>query len=254
MEILEKQRHSRVLRIRARRAHLQVIGPGLLAGTSGNDPSAVTAYVIDGTKAGYGHLGLLLLTTPLYFAVQFACAKIGRISQRGLSQLLREHYGRPAAFAVSLFLVISNIALVAADLAAVGSGFELITHIAWIWFVVPAALVLWYLTVSHTFETFKTIFLTMSSVFATYILASSFTHANWATVLARTFTPQLKFDLTSVSAAVALLGATISPYSWKGESSNPRYQCTCPRTKTHLENTLSSGAFLSRILDVSSNA
>jgi NRAMP (natural resistance-associated macrophage protein)-like metal ion transporter len=205
---------------RPRNLLLQVIGPGLLSGTSGNDPSAVTTYAIDGANAGYGHLWLMLLTTPLYYAVQFACAKIGRISKKGLSQLIREHYGRPVAIAVSLLLVISNIALIAADLAAVGSGFELITGITWIWFVVPVALALWYLTVYRNFESFKKIFLTMSFVFIAYILAAFFAHANWGAVLVSTFVPQLGFNFTSISSAVALLGATISPYSmfWQAQA------------------------------------
>ena len=199
---------------------LRVIGPGLLSGTSGNDPSAVTAYAINGANVGYAQLWLMLLTTPLYYAVQFASAKIGRISQKGLTQLLREHYGRPVTFAASLLLVISNIALIAADLAAVGSGFELITGIAWMWFVVPVALVLWYLTVFRSFEFFKKIFLTMSFVFIAYILSSFFTHANWGAVLVSTFVPQIGFNFTSISSAVALLGATISPFSliWQAKA------------------------------------
>lgn len=56
-----------------RHAFLRLLGPGLLSGTSGNDPSAVTTYAIDGARIGYGHLWLLLFTTPLYYAVQFAC-------------------------------------------------------------------------------------------------------------------------------------------------------------------------------------
>jgi NRAMP (natural resistance-associated macrophage protein)-like metal ion transporter len=198
---------------RPQNTFLRVIGPGLLSGTSGNDPSAVTVYAVDGASAGYGHLWLMLLTTPLYYAVEFACAKIGRISQKGLSELLREHYSRPVSVIVSLLLVISNVMLVAADLAAIGSGFELITGLSWLWFVIPIALVLWYLTVYRSFESFKKIFLTMSFVFVAYILASFFTHANWGTVLLHTFVPQIGFDFTSISSAVALLGATISPYS-----------------------------------------
>jgi NRAMP (natural resistance-associated macrophage protein)-like metal ion transporter len=199
---------------------LRVIGPGLLSGTSGNDPSAVTVYAVEGANVGYGHLWLMLLTTSLYQAVQFACAKIGRVSKKGLSQLLREHYGRPVAVVVSLLLVISNIALIAADLAAIGSGFELITGLSWLWFVVPIGVALWYLTVYRSFEAFKKIFLTMSFVFVAYVLTSLFTHANWGTVLLRTFVPQIGFDFTSISSALALLGATISPYSmfWQAQA------------------------------------
>lgn len=191
----------------------RIIGPGVLSGTSGNDPSAVTAYAVDGATVGYGHLWLMLLSTPLYYAVQFACAKIGRISQQGLSQLLRQHYGRTLAILASLLLIITNVALIAADLAAIGSGLELVTGIRWLWFVAPAAFVLWYLTVYRNFESFKKIFLTMSFVFIAYILTAFFSHANWGTVLVHTFVPQVSFDFTSISSAVALLGATISPYS-----------------------------------------
>ncbi len=215
-----REKERKIYATRPQSMLLRVIGPGLLAGTSGNDPSAVTVYAVDGANVGYGHLWLMLLTTPLYQVVQFACAKIGRISQKGLSELLREHYGRPVAVVASLLLVISNIALIAADLAAIDSGFELITGLSWLCFVVPVAVVLWYLTVYRSFEAFKKIFLTMSFVFVAYVLTSFFMHANWEAVLLRTFVPQIGFDFTSISSAVALLGATISPYSmfWQAQA------------------------------------
>jgi Mn2+/Fe2+ NRAMP family transporter len=75
------------------------------------------------------------------------------------------------------------------------------------------AAALWYLTVYRSFEAFKKIFLTMSFIFVAYILTTFFTHADWGAVLVRTFVPRLGFDFTSISSAVALLGATLSPYS-----------------------------------------
>jgi len=208
-----REKEGNIQAVRPKSTFWRIVGPGLLSGTSGNDPSAVTAYAVDGASIGYGHLWLLLLSTPLYQAIQFACAKIGRVSKRGLSQLLREHYGRPAAMLASLLLIITNIALIAADLAAIGSGLELVTGIHWVWFVAPVGFVLWYLTVYRNFESFKKIFLTMSFVFVAYILTAFFSHADWGTVLVHTFVPQIGLDFASISSAVALLGATISPYS-----------------------------------------
>ncbi len=208
-----REKEANIQAVRPKTTFWRIIGPGVLSGTSGNDPSAVTAYAVDGANVGYGHLWLMLLSTPLYQAVQFACAKIGRVSQRGLSQILREHYGQPAAVIASLLLIITNVALIAADLAAIGSGLELVTGIRWVWFVVPVGCVLWYLTVYRNFESFKKIFLTMSFVFVAYILTAFFSHANWGTVLVHTFVPQISLDFASISSAVALLGATISPYS-----------------------------------------
>lgn len=198
---------------RPKNALLRIIGPGFLSGMAGNDSSAVTAYAINGATVGFSQLWLMLLSTPLYFAVQYACAKIGRVSQKGLSEILRERYGRGVSGVTSLLLIITNVALIAADLTAIGSGFELISGIPWYWFVLPVAALLWYLTVYRNFESLKKIFMVMSFAFVTYLVTAFFSHPNWGTVLFNTFVPHLDLSFAGVSAAVALLGATISPYS-----------------------------------------
>jgi NRAMP (natural resistance-associated macrophage protein)-like metal ion transporter len=192
---------------------LHVLGPGFLAGMAGNDASAVATYAIDGATTGYGHLWLILLSTPLYQTVQFACAKVGRITQKGLADILREHYSRLVAIPASLILIVANVALIAADLVAIGSGLELITGLSWLWFVIPVAAILWYLTVYRNFETIKKIFIAMSLTFVAYIITAVFSHPNWGEVLVNTFVPHVDLSFVSISSAVALLGATISPYN-----------------------------------------
>ncbi|HEY6287413.1 MAG TPA: Nramp family divalent metal transporter [Ktedonobacteraceae bacterium] len=192
---------------------LSVLGPGFLGGMAGNDASAVATYAVDGATNGYGHLWLILLSTPLYQAVQFACAKVGRITQKGLADILREHYSRWVAIPASLILIVANIALIAADLVAIGSGLELITGFSWVWFVIPVGVLLWYLTVYRNFETIKKIFIVMSLVFVAYFITAIFSHPNWGEILINTFVPHIDFSFISISSAVALLGATISPYN-----------------------------------------
>jgi len=205
---------------------LRLLGPGFLSGMAGNDATALTTYAIDGARAGYGHLWLMVLATPMYQAVQFSCAKIGRITQKGLSDILREHYGLWVALLATLVLVIANVALIAGDLVAIGSGLDLITGLPWVWFVIPVAALLWYLTVYHSFESIIKLFSILSLAFVTYLITALFSDPNWGVVLLRTFVPQVSFDFSSLSAAVALLGATISPYSmfWQahGEKEQPR--------------------------------
>ncbi len=192
---------------------LRVLGPGFLAGMAGNDASAVATYAIDGATTGYGHLWLLLLSTPLYQAVQYACAKVGRITQKGLADILREHYSSWVAIPASFILIVANIALIAADLVAIGSGLELITGLSWVWFVIPVSIILWYLTVYRNFETIKRVFIVMSLGFVAYFITAIFSHPNWGAVLLNTFVPHVDFSFISISSAVALLGATISPYN-----------------------------------------
>jgi Mn2+/Fe2+ NRAMP family transporter len=195
------------------------LGPGFLAGMAGNDSSAVTSYSVDGATTGYSQLWLLLLATPLFQAVQYACARIGRVSQQGLAELLREHYGRRLALPASLMLLLANTALIAADLAAIGSGLELLTGIKWLWFVVPVALLLWYLTLYQSFGVLKKVFVALSLAFVTYLVTALWAGADWGTVLKDTFVPQLGVGLASISSAVALLGATVSPYTmfWQAQ-------------------------------------
>ena len=205
---------------------LHGVGPGFLSGMAGNDATAMTTYAIDGATAGYGHLWLMLLATPMYQAVQFACGKIGRITQKGLADILREYYGRWVALLAVLILAIANVALSAGDLVAIGSGLEIITGLSWAWFVIPVAALLWCLTVYHSFESILKLFSILSLAFVTYLITALFSDPNWGVVLLRTFVPQVSFDFSSLSAAVALLGATISPYSmfWQahGEKEQPR--------------------------------
>ena len=214
---------------------LRMLGPGFLSGMAGNDASAVATYAVDGATTGYGHLWLLLLSTPLYQSVQFACAKVGRITQKGLSDILREHYSRWVAIPASLILIVANIALIAADLVAIGSGLELITGLSWVWFVIPVAVILWYLTVYRDFETIKKIFIVMSLAFVTYFITAIFPHPNWGEVLINTFVPHLDFSYISISSGVALLGATISPYNmfWQVQGEKEEQRAGSTKQKMH---------------------
>lgn len=215
---------------------LKALGPGFLAGMAGNDGSAVTSYSVDGATNGNGHLWLMLLSTPLYQAAQFACAKIGRITQKGLAEILKDHYSPWLAGFASIILIVANIALIAADLVAIGSGLALITGLNWVWFVVPVALLLWYITVYQNYESIKKIFLVMSLAFVTYLITAVMSGADWGAVVKSTFIPQLDFSFASISSAVALLGATISPYNlfWQvqGEKEEQREGSTKTKLRT----------------------
>lgn len=192
---------------------LRVLGPGFLAGMAGNDSSAVTSYAVVGAATGFSQLWLLLLATPMYQAVQYSCGKVGRVTQQGFADLLRTRYGRWVAALASILLIVGNVALIAGDLSAIGSGLELITGISWLWFVVPVAVILWYITVFRSFAQIKKLFTVLSVAFVCYLVTGILSGADWGSVLRHTVVPQLNFTFTAVSGAVALLGATLSPYS-----------------------------------------
>ncbi len=195
---------------------LRILGPGFLAGVTGNDASSVAAYALTGVQTGFHYLWLMLLTTPLYFCTQYACAWIGRGTEKGLAEILRLQYGHRVALITSLALIIANIVLIAADLVAIGSGLQIISgplHINWSWFIIPVGVILWYLTVYRSFETIKKIFIVMSLIFVIYIVTAFLAHPAWNEIAYSTFVPHIDTSLSGISSAVALLWATISPYS-----------------------------------------
>ncbi|HEV2662960.1 MAG TPA: Nramp family divalent metal transporter [Ktedonobacteraceae bacterium] len=192
---------------------LHLLGPGFLSGMAGNDASAVGAYSVDGAQVGYQHLWLMVVATPLYQSVQYTCAKIGRITGKGMAEVLRTHYNRPVAACAALVLVLANIALMTADLVAISSGIELLTGLSWIWFVVPVAAFVWYITVYQSFDLIKKVFIGMSLVFLVYGVTAVLSHPDGRALLLNTFVPHVSLSFESISSAVALLGATISPYT-----------------------------------------
>ena len=133
----------------------------------------------------------------------------------------------------SIVLIIADIALIAGNLVALGSGFELLTGVSWVWFILPVAVALWYITVYSSFDLIKKVFLVMSMAFVTYIITAIFSHANWGTILVRTFVPQVNFNFAEISAAVALLGATISPYSmfWQVQEEKEQKRVGTPKQR-----------------------
>lgn len=215
---------------------LRTLGPGLLAGLSGNDATAVTSYAVNGVTAGYGQLWLMVLSTPLYQAVIYACGKIGRVTQQGLTEALRAHYGRKLALPIAILLTIANIALITGDLVAIGTGIELITGIPWIWFVAPAAAILWYIAVFQSFGVIKKIFLTLSFAFVAYLITGLFSGANWGDVLRGTVIPHISLGFAGISSAVALLGATLSPYTmfWQTQGEKEQNRPGTLRQQTRL--------------------
>ena len=192
---------------------LHLLGPGFLSGMAGNDASAVGAYSIDGAQVGYQHLWLMLVATPLYQAVQYTCAKIGRVTGQGMAEVLRTHYSRSVAACAALVLVLANIALMTADLVAISSGLELLTGLSWLWFIIPVAAFVWYMTVYQSFDLIKKVFIGMSLVFLVYIVTAIISHPDGWAVLSNTLLPHVSLSFGSISSAVALLGATISPYT-----------------------------------------
>lgn len=116
-------------RVRFRRARLiallSVIGPGLLAGLSDDDPPGITVYSVLGTEYGYELLWVLLISTVALIAFHSLGARMGVVTGQGLMGLIRDRYGPRYGGAAMVLLVLANLGTTCAELAGVAAGFEL---------------------------------------------------------------------------------------------------------------------------------
>jgi len=188
------------------------VGPGLITGVADDDPSGIATYSQAGAQFGFGMLWTMPLAFPLMAAIQSICARIGRVTGRGLAANIKESFHPAVLFSVVGLLLIANILNIAADVAALGEVSELVTgidrHLATGLFVL-GSLALQVLVPYHRYVVFLK-WLTLSLL--AYALVLFVVHVPWSEALARTLWPHLTFDRNAAAMVVGVFGTTISPY------------------------------------------
>src|SRR6188768_4375819 len=148
---------------------LAVVGPGFITANVDNDAGGIWTYSVAGAQFGYTLLWAMIPTTIALVVVQEMAARMGAITGKGLSDLIREEFGFRVTFFLMLALVVTNFGNVMAEFAGVASSLELFGISRYI--VVPlAAAVVWLLVVKGTYASVEKIFLTASLFYVTYII------------------------------------------------------------------------------------
>src|SRR5712691_838607 len=131
---------------------LAVIGPGFITANVDNDAGGIATYSVAGAQFGYSLLWTMIPITIALVIIQEMSARMGAVTGKGLSDLIREEFGFRATFLLMLALVITNFANVVSEFAGVASSFELFGVSKYI--VVPlAAFVVWGIVVHGTYST-----------------------------------------------------------------------------------------------------
>lgn len=186
--------------------------PGIIAGGADNDPAGIATYALSGAQFGYHQLWLMVWATPMLIAVQAMCARLGLVKKQGLTTIIRQHYSPAFVFIAATVLIIANVLTIGADLTGVAAAAELVTHVNYIYFVVPVALVLWLIVLFGNFKLINRYLLVLSSIFITYILAALLSKPNWWDVIRNLIVPTISVSPNFLLAGVGLLGTTITPY------------------------------------------
>ena len=191
---------------------IRAIGPGVITGGADNDPAGIATYSVVGATAGYAQNWLLLLSTPMLIVVQQISAKVANVTKTDLATLLRSTYGARVATPAVLLMVVANVITMGADLLAMAAALELITGIRFMFWIVPLAGLMAYVTIFTDYRVLSKYLLWLVAVFATYILAAFLARPNWSEVLLSTLVPHVSFSPAYLLGSIALLGTTITPY------------------------------------------
>ena len=201
---------------------LQILGPGLITGASDDDPSGIGTYSQVGSQFGYGLLWTALFTFPLMAAVQELCARIALQTGVGLGVSLRRKFPTWIVGVCVLALFLANTINVGADLGAVAAGGQLLSR-GWIregWLIVPVGLLILALQVFVSYRLIFKIFKWLTMALFAYVVTAFIVHPPLQQVVLATLVPHLEFNKDFVTALVAVLGTTISPYLFFWQASS----------------------------------
>jgi NRAMP (natural resistance-associated macrophage protein)-like metal ion transporter len=192
-------------------AAIAVLGPGVIAASAGNDAGGIATYASAGAQFGYRMLFVMLLVTVALVVVQEMSARLGAFTGEGLVSLIREQFSlRVGAFAV-VCLLVANVGLVVSEFAGIGAAFELFGVSRYL--SIPlAAVVIWAVVLFGSYRYAERVFLLLSIVFLTYLVAAVLGSPHWGAVVADTVVPHLLASRAFLLLAVALIGTTITPY------------------------------------------
>jgi Mn2+/Fe2+ NRAMP family transporter len=198
--------------VRLKEHPLSRVGPGLITGVADDDPSGIATYSQAGAQFGLNMLWTMPLAFPLMAAIQSMCARIGRVTGKGLAANIKATFPPIVLKAVVLLLLLANILNIAADVAAMGEVAELVTgfnrHLMTAFFVF-GTLLLQVFVPYHRYVSFLK-WLTLSLLAYAAVLFT--VHVPWGQVALRTVWPRFTLNADAAAVVVGVFGTTISPY------------------------------------------
>jgi Mn2+/Fe2+ NRAMP family transporter len=214
-EDVNKRGHMTTLRIlwsRLKEHPLSRVGPGLITGVADDDPSGIATYSQAGAQFGLNMLWTMPLAFPLMAAIQSMCARIGRVTGKGLAANIKAAFPPIVLQGVVLLLLLANTLNIAADVAAMGEVAELVTgfnrHFMTALFVVGTLLMQVFIPY-HRYVFFLK-WLTLSLLAYAAVLFT--VHVPWGQVALRTIWPRFTPNAAAAAVVVGVFGTTISPY------------------------------------------
>jgi Mn2+/Fe2+ NRAMP family transporter len=190
---------------------LSIIGPGLITSSVDNDAGGIATYSIAGAHFGYSMLWSLIPITIILVIVQEMSARMGVVTGKGLSDLIRENLGIRLTLFIMVGLVIANFATTISEFAGIASAGEIFGISKYI--LVPlCAVAVWFLILKSNYKMLEKFFLLMILFYVTYVIAGFVAKPDWGVVAKETFLPTIKWTNSYLIILIAVIGTTITPW------------------------------------------
>ena len=191
----------------------KMLGPGLITGAADDDPSGVATYSQAGAVYGFKFLWLAPLSFPLMAIIQEMCARIGLVTGRGLSDIMREKFPKVFLYIAVFLLFVANSFNIGADLGAMAEASMLILpHIPFIVYAILFTLISVLLQILIPYKTYVSYIKYLTLALFAYIITGFIIDMPWIQVFQDAVIPQMSFSYDEILLVCAILGTTISPY------------------------------------------
>jgi Mn2+/Fe2+ NRAMP family transporter len=193
---------------------LAVLGPGFITANVDNDSGGILTYSQAGAQYGYSLLWTILPITIALIVVQEMCARMGVVTGKGLSDLIREEFGLRLTFVLMVLLVVVNYTNVVTEFIGIAGSLHLF-HVSKFISVPFCAALVWTMVVKGSYKSTEKIFLIASLVYISYIFAGVLSQPSWHEALKATVTLPARSvwgDKAYMYMAIAIVGTTIAPW------------------------------------------
>ena len=193
---------------------LAVLGPGFITANVDNDSGGILTYSQAGAQYGYALLWTILPITIALIVVQEMCARMGVVTGKGLSDLIREEFGLRLTFVLMVLLVVVNYTNVVTEFIGIAGSLHLF-HVSKLISVPLCAFLVWYMVVRGTYKSTEKIFLIASVVYIAYIFAGVLSQPSWhdASLATVKLPPNSVWrDKAYIYMAIGMVGTTIAPW------------------------------------------
>ncbi len=190
---------------------LSVMGPGIITANVDNDASGIATYSVAGARFGYALLWTLIPTTIALVVIQEMVARMGAITEKGLSDLIRENYGVKSTFFMMMVLFIANFGNTVANFAGWAASMEILGFSKYL--MVPlGALSIWALVIKGNYRFVERILLFACLLYFGYVISGFMSKPSWPDVLRSTLIPQMQWNPEFIILSIGIIGTTITPW------------------------------------------